>query len=88
VRRVKAIPRPGQRQHDGTLTVRGAAFAGDVVRGAQDHYERLPEDIRAEIPLQPIWTLVPDGDEAWFRKYECNYACAAAGRLSAHPDGS
>lgn len=36
--------------------------AGDVIRAVQTHYEQLPEDIRAEIPLKRVWTLVPDED--------------------------
>jgi predicted Mrr-cat superfamily restriction endonuclease len=26
-------------------------------------YEKLPDDIQAEIPLKRIWTIVPDLDE-------------------------
>jgi hypothetical protein len=33
-----------------------------VALPAQAHYERLPEGIRAEIPLKRVWTLVPDED--------------------------
>lgn len=36
--------------------------AGDVIRAVQTHYAQLPEDIRAEIPLKRVWTLVPDED--------------------------
>lgn len=36
--------------------------AGDVVKAVQDHYEHLPEAIRAEIPLKRVWTLVQDTD--------------------------
>ena len=36
----------------------------DVVRAVQDQYERLPEWVRAEIPLKRVWTLVPEDDEA------------------------
>jgi hypothetical protein len=24
------------------------------------HYDRLPEDLRTELPLKGIWTLVPE----------------------------
>ncbi len=34
--------------------------AGDVVRAVQDNYERLPDAIRADIPLKRVWTLLPD----------------------------
>jgi restriction system protein len=37
--------------------------AGDVIRAVQAHYERLPEHVRAEIPLKRVWTLVPDQNE-------------------------
>jgi restriction system protein len=36
--------------------------AGDVVKAVQDHYQNLPEGIRADIPLKRVWTLVPDED--------------------------
>ena len=36
--------------------------AGNVVKALQDHYERLPDYIRAEIPLKRVWTLVPEED--------------------------
>ena len=36
--------------------------AGDVVEALQDVYDRLPEEIRAEIPLKQVWTLVQDDD--------------------------
>lgn len=38
--------------------------AGDVVKAVQDHYQNLPEAIRADIPLKRVWTLVPDEDAA------------------------
>lgn len=38
--------------------------AGDLIRAVQAHYEQLPEDIRAEIPLKRVWTLVPDDEAA------------------------
>jgi restriction system protein len=37
--------------------------AGSVVGAVQDHYEQLPETIRAEIPLKRVWTLVQDPNE-------------------------
>ena len=37
--------------------------AGDVVKAVQDHYEDLPEDIRADLPLKRVWTLVQDGTD-------------------------
>ena len=33
--------------------------ADDLVRMVQAHYEELPEDIQAELPLKRIWVLVP-----------------------------
>ena len=36
--------------------------ANDVIDAVCRSYDRLPEEIRAEIPLQRIWTLVPDDD--------------------------
>ena len=38
--------------------------ADDVVNGLVEHYARLPADIRAEIPLKQVWTLVPQADGA------------------------
>lgn len=38
--------------------------AGDVVKAVQEHYEKLPETVRAQIPLKRVWTLVPEEDEA------------------------
>ena len=38
--------------------------ADDVVRGVEEHYARLPADIRAEIPLKQVWTLVPQAEAA------------------------
>jgi restriction system protein len=37
--------------------------AGDVVRAVQQHYDRLPEGIRAEMPLKQVWILVPGESE-------------------------
>jgi len=37
--------------------------ADDLVRMIQTHYEQLPEDIQAELPLKRIWTLVPTEEE-------------------------
>ena len=34
----------------------------DIINALLSVYDRLPEDIRAELPLKPIWTLVPEGD--------------------------
>ena len=36
--------------------------ADAVVGQLQEVYDRLPADVRAEIPLQHVWALVPDGD--------------------------
>jgi len=37
----------------------------DVIRELTTRYDRLPADIQAELPLRPIWALVPDeGSEA------------------------
>ena len=27
------------------------------------NYDKLPDDLRAEIPLQRVWALIPEGDE-------------------------
>jgi restriction system protein len=32
--------------------------AGDVVKALLENYERLPEDVQAELPLKRIWSLV------------------------------
>ncbi len=34
--------------------------SSDVIRLVQEYYDRLPEEIRAEIPLRKIWTIVAD----------------------------
>jgi restriction system protein len=34
----------------------------DLLEQLFEHYDRLDEEIRAEIPLKRIWTLVPDDD--------------------------
>ncbi len=34
--------------------------ANDIVAGVKEHYSRLPQHIRAEIPLKQVWTLVPN----------------------------
>jgi restriction system protein len=34
----------------------------DLLEQLFEHYDRLDEEIRAEIPLKRIWTLVPDED--------------------------
>lgn len=34
--------------------------ADDLVDAILDNYEQLPEDIRVELPLKRIWTLVPE----------------------------
>ena len=36
----------------------------DLIDALLSAYDRLPEDIRAALPLKRIWTLVPDGEEA------------------------
>ena len=36
--------------------------ANDVIEAVCRNYDKLPEEIRTEIPLQRIWTLVPDDD--------------------------
>lgn len=36
--------------------------ADDVVEALQDAYDKLGEEIRAEIPLKQVWTLVQDDD--------------------------
>lgn len=35
----------------------------DIVENLFATYDRLPEEIRAELPLQRTWTLVPDSEE-------------------------
>ncbi len=37
--------------------------ADDLIRAIEDDYDRLPPDIRTEIPLKRIWTLSPDPRE-------------------------
>ncbi len=32
-----------------------------VIDKLQEVYNRLPADLQAEIPLQRVWTLLPDG---------------------------
>ena len=34
--------------------------SADLVKAIYDTYERLPEDIKAELPLQRVWMFVPD----------------------------
>jgi len=34
--------------------------SGDLVDVLLENYERLPEDLKAELPLKRIWTLVPE----------------------------
>ena len=34
--------------------------ASDIVAAVKEHYGQLPPDIRAEIPLKQVWTLVPN----------------------------
>ena len=36
--------------------------ADDVVEALQDVYDKLDDDVRAEIPLKQVWTLVQDDD--------------------------
>jgi len=36
--------------------------ADDLVGMVLDHYDRLTEEIRAELPLKRIWVVVPDGE--------------------------
>jgi restriction system protein len=36
--------------------------ADDVISRVEAVYDRLPQDIQAELPLRRIWTLVPDED--------------------------
>jgi restriction system protein len=36
--------------------------ADDVVDQILDHYDRLPEDVRAELPLKRIWTVAATDD--------------------------
>lgn len=38
--------------------------ADDVVDAVLANYERLPDDVKAELPLKRIWTLVPDDTAA------------------------
>jgi restriction system protein len=37
--------------------------ADDLVTNIQLHYEKLPDDIQAELPLKRIWMLVPEEEE-------------------------
>jgi restriction system protein len=34
----------------------------DLIQNVFDYYDKLPDDIRAELPLKRIWTLVPEDD--------------------------
>jgi restriction system protein len=34
--------------------------AGDLVEALLEQYDRLPEDLKAELPLKRIWLLIPD----------------------------
>jgi restriction system protein len=36
----------------------------DILDALFSVYERLPDEVRAELPLRRIWTLVPDADES------------------------
>ncbi len=36
--------------------------ADDVISRVEAVYDRLPQEIQAELPLRRIWTLVPDED--------------------------
>lgn len=38
--------------------------ANHLLAAIFEHYEELPEDIRTEIPLKRIWTLVREDSEA------------------------
>ena len=35
----------------------------EIVSALLGTYDKLPEEIRAELPLRRIWTLVPEDDE-------------------------
>lgn len=35
----------------------------ELVDNLLSNYDKLPEDIRAELPLKKVWTLVPDDDQ-------------------------
>ncbi|BEQ13140.1 restriction endonuclease [Desulfoferula mesophila] len=37
--------------------------AGDVVQQVLRHYDAFPEDLKADLPLKRIWTLVQEGEE-------------------------
>ena len=37
--------------------------AGDIVRTLIEHYDALPKDIQAELPLKRIWVMVPEETE-------------------------
>ena len=34
--------------------------AGNLLNAALSHYDRFSEDLRAELPLKKVWTLVPE----------------------------
>jgi restriction system protein len=36
--------------------------SGDLLNALIKNYQKLPESIRAELPLKPIWTLVPENE--------------------------
>jgi restriction system protein len=31
-----------------------------VIRAVLTHYDQLPDDVRAELPVKRVWTLVQD----------------------------
>jgi restriction system protein len=33
---------------------------GDLVERVLENYDRLPDEVQAELPLKRIWTLVPE----------------------------
>ncbi|NLE76636.1 MAG: restriction endonuclease [Chloroflexi bacterium] len=37
--------------------------SGDIVQNLLEHYDQLPEDLQAELPLKRIWTLVQEEAE-------------------------
>jgi restriction system protein len=34
--------------------------ADDILKGIQSHYDQFPDELKAELPLKRVWTLVPD----------------------------
>lgn len=38
--------------------------ADDLIKAIQRHYENLPDDIQADLPMKRVWVLVPDQNDS------------------------